>query len=374
MDKYITLTNNKKYRSNTNSEFLTDVPLFEIKNKCKLSINEIFYTNNIKINLDTIEIKIITHSKETTEYIDHNIFIDTILNKIKSIYKDIILNLENLIKENDENTEYNWLLYTADEETKKNIQTNEQLLKSNLSKLNQCFLEINNRIQANNSFNFDYYLSNEIDYVKDIKNFIEYSKINKDIKNYFNKLDILNLISKFYLNKSLKSKFFFKSKFEVYDKWTNDEFYNYLGELFKIQIQTKILSITQISNFIALKSEKNKIIFNRSLLCSKLFNIKVEPNFIIFEIRKKINYFKALNIYTDIIEPNEIYNSKEKILQTIKTEGEYLETIFKNFVRPTYSNVNRTFINSIFIKILDQNNNSISFEDPVYIKLHFFSK
>ena len=212
MDKYITLTNNNKYKNNTNTEFFSDVPLFEIKKKCKVSINELFYTNKIKINLDTLELKIITHSKDTKEFIEHNIFIENIKKNLKTIYKDIISNLDKIILESDKNnTEYNWLLYIADEETKKNIQTNEQLLKNNLSKLYQGFLEINNRIQANNNFNFDYYFSTEIDYIKDIKNFIDYSNISKDIKTYFNKFDFLIIISKFYLlNKSLKSKFFLK--------------------------------------------------------------------------------------------------------------------------------------------------------------------
>jgi len=375
MDKYITLANNNKYKNNTNSEFLCDVPLFDIKNKCKISINEITYTNNIKINLENIELKIITHTKDTIEFIDHIKFIENFRNITKSIYRDIINNLDNIILDNDDNAEYEYLLYILDDKAKSNIETNEKLLKNNLSRLYQNFVDINNHLQKYNTFNFDYYISNELDYVRDIKNFIELAKINKEIKNYFYKLDFPTLISKFYsLIKSLKSKFIIKSKFEVFDKWTTDEFYQYVIDIFKLQIQSKLIVITQKSNYISIIIDKYKYLFNRSNICSKLFNIKIESNAIIFEVRNKINYIKSLNVYTDIIEANDIFNSKEKILQIIKTEGDYLETVIKNFVRPSYSVVNRTFINSIYIKILDQNNNTISFEHPVSIKLHFLSK
>ena len=84
-----------------------------------------------------------------------------------------------------------------------------------------------------------------------------------------------------------------------------------------------------------------------------------------------IFYIKSLYIFTDIIESNEISPNKEKLIQIIKTEGEFLETNVKCFTRPSYSVVNRTYLNTINISIFDQNRNIVQFEESPVIKLHF---
>ncbi len=92
---------------------------------------------------------------------------------------------------------------------------------------------------------------------------------------------------------------------------------------------------------------------------------------IVFTIRKSINYIKSFHIFTDIIESNEISPNIEKLIQILKPEGEFLETNVKCFTRPSYSVVNRTYLNTINISIFDQNKNLIQFEEPPVIKLHF---
>jgi hypothetical protein len=100
-------------------------------------------------------------------------------------------------------------------------------------------------------------------------------------------------------------------------------------------------------------------------------NIVEVDDQIVFSIRKSINYIKSFYIYTDIIESNEISPNKEKLIQIIKLEGEFLETNVKSFTRPSYSVVNRTYLNTINISIFDQNRNIVQFEESPVIKLHF---
>jgi hypothetical protein len=105
-------------------------------------------------------------------------------------------------------------------------------------------------------------------------------------------------------------------------------------------------------------------------LFSELIKVEVKESELSFELRRPINYLKNIFIYTDIIESNEVPGNTEKLLQIIKPEGEYQDTNTKSYTRPTYSKLNRTYLNTINISLLDQKKNKIQFEEPPIIKLH----
>ncbi len=75
-------------------------------------------------------------------------------------------------------------------------------------------------------------------------------------------------------------------------------------------------------------------------------------------------------IFLNIIDEITINNKKEQLLKIIKPEGDYFEFIIKSFERPDYHLINKTFINSIQVLILDQNKNQINFTEPPCLKLH----
>ena len=71
MNKYITITNKSQYLNNKNGEFTADIYDLELNDKYKVAISEFIYTNKIKIYNGIVELKLITHTNETDEYINH---------------------------------------------------------------------------------------------------------------------------------------------------------------------------------------------------------------------------------------------------------------------------------------------------------------
>ena len=61
---------------------------------------------------------------------------------------------------------------------------------------------------------------------------------------------------------------------------------------------------------------------------------------------------------------------KEQLLQTIKAEGEFSDFNLKQFDRPDYHLINKTYIKSIKVKILDQDKQLINFEESPTLNLH----
>lgn len=78
-------------------------------------------------------------------------------------------------------------------------------------------------------------------------------------------------------------------------------------------------------------------------------------------------------IQTDIIDDNQLTQNRGPILDVVKFEGDYPELVYKSIKKPKYLNINKTIINSISIKITDQNNEFINFDFSPTLTLHLIS-
>ena len=157
---------------------------------------------------------------------------------------------------------------------------------------------------------------------------------------------------------------------EIYlmEKWKYENFEKYIKNIFKV-IST---------DFYEYKTGKNKIsyIFNVNInfSCSdqikKWAGFNKETNTIEMHFPNVYSTINQFYIFLNIIDEITINNKKEQLLQIIKPEGDYFEFIIKSFERPEYHLINKTFINSIQVLILDQNKNQINFDEPPCLKLH----
>lgn len=152
---------------------------------------------------------------------------------------------------------------------------------------------------------------------------------------------------------------------KLYDRSTINDLIVFFKDFDSYKVNyDEIKSILQINNEIPFTFDsKLETFFNKKVKNSQIVNIRVNKNIV------KVN---NLLVFCDIIE-DQIYNrGLEKILKTIKTEGELFDVITKSFLDPEYIKVNQTFINSIKIIITDQDKNDILFTSgPVILKLHF---
>ena len=99
MDKYITISNKNQYITNKNGEFTADILNLELNKKYKLGVSEFIYSNKNKINLGTFNLDIVTHTKSSNEYINHQNFMSQNNRNIKSLSNEIITLLKESIKE-----------------------------------------------------------------------------------------------------------------------------------------------------------------------------------------------------------------------------------------------------------------------------------
>jgi hypothetical protein len=88
MDKYITISNKNQYITNKNGEFTADIVNLELNKKYKLGVSEFIYSNKNKINLGTFNLDIVTHTKSSNEYINHQNFMSQNNRKIKSLSRN----------------------------------------------------------------------------------------------------------------------------------------------------------------------------------------------------------------------------------------------------------------------------------------------
>jgi hypothetical protein len=181
----------------------------------------------------------------------------------------------------------------------------------------------------------------------------------------------------FYTN---KSEFLFKYEVIYYSTEKMEDFLNRINEDIEISLG-KSENYTQFCyNLKQHRFEfkiKGLLLEFEGSIC-QILDIKDDLTYfsdIISEIKEPIvSLIQELFIYTDIIESQMIGESSLKILQIITREGKENQTrkeiIFNN---PHYANVNKTYINSINIQILDRNNKLVDFysNTSIIIKLHF---
>jgi len=94
-----------------------------------------------------------------------------------------------------------------------------------------------------------------------------------------------------------------------------------------------------------------------------------------FQIHSDLfNLIDYLMVYTDIIEPQFVGNTRSELLQTVTKNGIFNRTTEKIYTNPHYLPLNRSFINSININIRYPNGEYTQFESltsKVLVKLHF---
>ena len=374
MSKYIYLVNNDTaYSNNKNGAFISNIKQMDFKNsKIKVALTDINYTNIIKLNLGSIEIKLKNISMDEENH--HKNYINDFKYEIANRSYDIN-NVVKIIK--NRNIFFKNVIDTDSPQIKHLY----ELLDEFKSQFQKIFDHMNNNIGKT----FFYYISECINIVKDM-NLIN---VNQSIFDKFNLYtfdfrdtsfekkfisEMVLLISKLQnLINNKHSAINFKCDLIIYDKWSFDDFNNYLTDKF-----SNLLEFYKIENI------KNKILINSSaqitsFLCSK----QISENFmcmvtnkksIEFKVNKKIDIVKNVYIYTDIIEQNSISQESASILQIIKTEGEFSEEVCKSYLNPKYLNVNKTLINSISIILKDRYNKILEFESSPNITLKFIEK
>jgi hypothetical protein len=110
---------------------------------------------------------------------------------------------------------------------------------------------------------------------------------------------------------------------------------------------------------------------------SELFQARVETKSLIHKFvmnSELLNFFDYLMVYTDIIEPQLVGNTRSELLQCVTKTGFFNRTTEKIFTNPHYIPVNRCFINNININVRTPNGEYARFESAtskVLVKLHF---
>jgi len=160
----------------------------------------------------------------------------------------------------------------------------------------------------------------------------------------------------------------FQSNIFIMENWKFNDFETYMRNILK-GISSEIYTYNVARNKISLQFDI-PIKFECSDKIKKWVNFNDKLNLIEMNFPNNYSSITHMYIYTNIIDEILVNNKKEQLLQVVKQEGEFLDFNLKSFERAEYHLINKTYINSIQITILDQNKNSINFVEPPVLKLH----
>lgn len=172
--------------------------------------------------------------------------------------------------------------------------------------------------------------------------------------------------------------------FEVYDRMVAGEFLPAISDHFNVHYDpvkrysrdfkhVKVIHMDKQRQFQILSATAEMLTMKGDSKFNSIFNFRsIESGKYTGRLSTQMNLVKSFYIFCDVIEDQYLGSRKEKLLKIVKPEGQYSDIVYKDLTKPHYVKVNQNFINTIQIKITDENRDPINFSTvPVIIKLHF---
>jgi len=392
MNEYINITADLNYSNNSYSSFyhVLDQPL-RINGAHEVGITDLSLSNEYKVLIGTLKIYV-------PDYIQHNMKYDesnSILNEERIIINNVgemTKSRSTLLKElTDKMIEYKKLSedsfnleYMGSNDISLNKETKYESIieeihniQNNLIKL---FEKINIYIQT-----YSVFYPNIVLLINDLiyKNLLDQYSLS--FKYLYKITDNMNLFMS-EIEKSLKlfqNVYDYKLKEHSFDLYTTDhnKLDNIIKPLYKMIYKHAVL----IDSGIRFKPYIKHIELDESL--TKLFNLikinlklqigdssmNIELNQLMLK-ESELNQTKLFKIYNDIIEDTHLSGKKEKVLKIIKSENTSYGSIEKTYNNPQYITINKSCLDKIYIKIVDQNNNLVKFKSTPVLTLNIKKK
>ena len=365
MSRYITLSSDSNFPNNSISNFVSilDQPL-RLIGDFEVALTDFHYPVDFECDLLKINLDLGMDRK-----IDVNVF-----EKVKNNYASINQSLK----------DYNKLILFQTNVSRSNI-----LFDKEFERLNESMTafttenKILEKLIIENRKEFDlYYFSDINEYLCNVLNtLLSIKKVLDDETSFIFRQSSINLqiyyltnfrkyLEKFHdsINKSIKvSQIKIRKDVKINDRIEKNEVKDAIEKEFGQNVVLKNVS------------KGLEIIFDAIIENCEIFSEKlslIDKNKLLFKIGKSLEITQNFYIHTDIIS-NECcgHENNRTLLKIVKPEGNQFDYTHKSFDRPKYLRVDKTYINSINIKILDHNKKLINFiNGPILVTLHFRKK
>ena len=365
MSRYITLSSDSDFPNNSISNFVSilDQPL-RLIGDFEVALTDFQYMVDFECDLLKINLDLGMDRK-----IDVNVF-----EKVKKNYVSINQSLK----------DYNKLILFQTNVSRSNILFDKEFERLNESMtaftienqiLEKLIIENRKEFDLYHFRNIDEDLNNVLNTLLSIKNVLDdeksfifrQSSIHLQI-NYLT--NFRKYLEKFHdsINKSIKfSQIKLRKDVKINDRIEKNEVKDAIEKEFGQNVVLKNVSK-------GLEIIFDDLIQNCEIFSKNLFLI--DKNKLLFKTGKSLEIIQNFYIHTDIIS-NECcgLENNRTLLKILKPEGNQFAYIHKSFDRPKYFKVDKTYINSINIKILDHNKKLINFKNgPILVTLHFRKK